>query len=230
MPHVITLQDVCKTYRKKSVLKNLSFSIPEHRLVGVFGPNGAGKSTLFRILMGFTPYDTGTVEIFGKNPGRHNHAQIAYLHDSSRWFPHHTIGDALAWGDRFLPHYNLQTAEELTELMKLQREMIVQEMSKGQVARLMLIQSLSRDVPLMILDEPFSGIDLVSREVIIDGLIAYISKRQQTVLISTHEIVETEGLFDYVLFLREGEKMIAEETETIREKFGSLQSLFRQFD
>lgn len=230
MSNVITLQDVQKTYRKKTIFTNLSFTIPEHRLVGVFGANGAGKSTLFRMLMGFTPYDRGKVEVLGTHPGRQNHAQIAYLHDRGSWFPHHTVSDAIAWGARFLPQYNVQIAEELMELMRLRKDMIVQEMSKGQAARLMLIQSLSRDVPLMLLDEPFSGIDLVSREVIIDGLIAYIGNRQQTVLISTHEIAEAEGLFDYVLFLREGEKMIAEEADTIREEFGSLQSLFRRFD
>lgn len=107
----------------------------------------------------------------------------------------------------------------------------------------MLILCIARNVPLIILDEPFSGIDTISREQIIDGLINYMSdvscgddgdgrhESQQggrTVLISTHEIYEAESLFDHAIFLNEGQIVLSGEADVLRSRYGSMRSIMKK--
>jgi ABC-2 type transport system ATP-binding protein len=220
--------NLTKRYGGKKALDNLNLDIPEGRVVGILGSNGAGKSTLFKMMMGLVRPDDGEMTVFGQKPGFKTNRKIAYLPDRARWYNDHTVQSAFQWGENFLPEFDLNEAERFASLMKLDPKMKVEGMSKGQEARLMLILCLARNVPLVILDEPFSGIDTLSREQIIDGLIDHISEKEQTVLISTHEIYEAEGLLDYAVFLEEGRVALADESEALRRNYGSLHSIPRK--
>ncbi len=170
----------------------------------------------------------GEVTVFEKRPGWKTNRDIAYLPDRARWYPEHTVKQAFQWAENFLPGFDRVEAEQLAAFMKVDLDMRVGGMSRGQEARLMLILCIARQVPLIILDEPFSGIDVVSRERIIDGLIDHISHGDHTVLISTHEIYEAESLFDYVVFLNEGQVVLAGEADALRGQYGSMHSIVQQ--
>ena len=228
MKCVVEGQGLMKKYEDKWVFQDLNLSIPEQRIIGILGPNGVGKSTLFRLIMGFTQPDDGKLEVLGRKPGWETYQDISYLPDRARWYADHTVQQALEWGEQFLSGFRREMAEKLLEMMQLKPEMKVQGMSKGEEARLMLVLCLARQVPLILLDEPLSGIDLVSREKIIAGILEQVSEYQQTILMSTHEIAETEGLFDYALFLGEGKVMLAGDVEEIRREHGSLQTVYRK--
>jgi len=217
-----------KRYGKRPALNGLSFTIPAHRVTAVLGPNGAGKSTLMRMIAGMVVPDDGELKVFGQSPGWKLNPSIAYLPDRARWYGSHTVSDALEWGERLLPGFDRDRAYDLARDFKLDSQMQVSGMSKGQEARLMLILCLARDVPLLLLDEPFSGIDMISREKIVAALIDSFSERKQTVLISTHEIAETEGLFDYAVFIREGRTALFGSVEELRERQGSIQDIYRK--
>jgi len=92
----------------------------------------------------------------------------------------------------------------------------------------MLMLCLARDVPLLVLDEPFTGIDMISREQIVLSLIEAFSERKRTVLISTHEIAETESLFDYAVFIQDGRAVLSGEVEELRAQRGSIRDIYRQ--
>jgi ABC-2 type transport system ATP-binding protein len=220
--------EVTKQYGQKYALQQLNLTIPSGRVVGILGPNGSGKSTLFRLLTGLTRQDRGEVTVFGKRPGWKTNRDIAYLPDRARWYPDHTVKQAFQWAENFLPGFDRVEAEQLAAFMKVDLDMRVGGMSRGQEARLMLILCIARQVPLIILDEPFSGIDVVSRERIIDGLIDHMSHGDHTVLISTHEIYEAESLFDYVVFLNEGQVVLAGEADALRGQYGSMHSIVQQ--
>jgi ABC-2 type transport system ATP-binding protein len=113
--------------------------------------------------------------------------------------------------------------------MKLKPEMKVENLSKGQQTCLHLIFCLSRKVRLCILDEPFSGIDLISRERIIHGIIDSIMESSHTVIITTHEIYESENLFEKVVFLDNGRVCMAGDVEELRSQGNSLEALYRRF-
>jgi ABC-2 type transport system ATP-binding protein len=225
----IVSKNVSKRYEKKLALDNFNVSIPANRIVGILGPNGCGKSTFFRTVTGLIQPDHGTVEVIGKSPGWKTNRDIAYLPDRARWYPNHTVEKAFEWAESFLPEFNIESARRLAEFMEMDLDMKVSGMSKGQEARLMLTLCISRNVPLIILDEPFSGIDIVSREQIIEGIIEYLSEREQTILISTHEIHEVEGLFDYTVLMKNGQAIWSGDTEDLRSQYGSMHDVFRTF-
>lgn len=219
---------VTKQYGQKYALNGLELSIPQGCTVGVLGPNGSGKSSLFRMLTGLTRADRGKIEVLGKAPGWRTNKEIAYLPDRARWYPDYTVNESFRWGENFLPGFERETAERLASFMKLDMDMRAVGMSRGQEARLMLILCIARQVPLIILDEPFSGIDVISREKIIEGLIEHMSTGEQTVLISTHEIYEAEPLFDHVVFMNEGQVILAGEADKLRGKYGSMHTILQK--
>lgn len=227
MKYAIECRQVSKIYDDQYALNQIDLQIPEHRIVGVLGANGAGKSTLFRLLMDLVQPDRGQMKVLGEKPGWKINRQIAYLPDRARWYPEHTIEQAFRFAFRLLPGFKLEKAYRLAEEMDLSLKQFVGGLSRGQEARLMLILCLARDVPLMILDEPFSGIDVISREQIINGMIEQFEDRQQTILVSTHEILEIEGLLDFAVFLHKGKVKLAGEVEALRREQGSLYDILK---
>lgn len=224
---VITCTNLYKRYGQRVALAGTTFEIPRGKVVGVLGPNGSGKSTLFRVIMGLTRPDSGTVHVLGKEPGWKTNAQIAYLPDRARWYQDDTVAEALGWGTTLLPHFDVERAKFLAQEMGLDLGQRVAGMSRGMEARLMVILCLARHVPLMILDEPLSGIDVVSRERITEALIAWASEEDATILFSTHEIVETESLFDHAIFLQRGKVIQHGDTDMLRREYGSMRDILR---
>lgn len=224
----VKIEGLTKRYGSKRVLNDLTVRLPLNRVTGVLGPNGAGKSTLFRAIMGLIHPEEGLLEVLGSKPGWQINREIAYLPDRARFYSAHTVRRAMDWAHQLLPRFEMDRARSLMEWMGLDPEMRVGAMSKGQEARLMLLLCLARDVPMIVLDEPFSGIDKISRERIIEALIENMSDREQTILISTHEIDEVESLLDYVLFLDQGQVRLAGEAEALRAEHGSMESIYRQ--
>ncbi|MGV3487724.1 MAG: ABC transporter ATP-binding protein [Tuberibacillus sp.] len=222
-------ESLVKKYGKTEALSGLNISIPKNKIVGILGPNGCGKSTLFRTITGLVKPDQGSIEVLGKEPGWQTNSQIAYLPDRARWYPHHTVNHALKWAENFLPGFDRQSAEKLAAYMDMDLDMPAKGMSRGQEARLMLILCVAREIPLIVLDEPFSGIDVISREHIIEGIIEFLGEREQTILISTHEIHEIEGMFEYIVLMDKGKAVWAGDTEELRMRYGSMHSVFRSF-
>jgi ABC-2 type transport system ATP-binding protein len=225
--NAILCENVSKTYDDQDALQQVDLTIPKNRIVGILGPNGAGKSTFFRILVGHLQNYQGKVEVFGQKPSWKTNGQVAYLPDRARWYLDYNVEKTIAYGKNFLPGFQVEKAYELAERMKLDRLKWTKKMSRGQEAQLMLILCMARDVPLVVLDEPFAGIDLIAKEKIIETIIDLSSDREQTILISTHEIAETEGLFDYVSFFQEGKVVLSGDVEELRQEQGSLQDIYR---
>ncbi|MFX3617687.1 MAG: ABC transporter ATP-binding protein [Sporolactobacillus sp.] len=225
---VIEANQLNKHYGDKQAIADLTLSVEQGSVTAILGANGAGKSTFFRMVTGLVAPEGGELTVLGHKPGWQTNSSIAYLPDRARWYKQYTTRESLEFGEKFLPGFNKNEALRFTELMRLPLDAPVRGMSKGQEARLMLILCICRDVPLIILDEPFSGIDGASRTAIMDGLIDAISDRHQTLVLSTHEIAEVEGLFDKVIFLSNGRVRFAGAAEDLRSEFGSIDQLARR--
>ncbi|MBW7454494.1 ABC transporter ATP-binding protein [Paenibacillus sepulcri] len=224
---IVVCKQLSKQYGDKKALSGISLSVPAGKIVGVLGPNGCGKSTLFRTITGLVQPDQGEIRVLGQTPGWRTNKDIAYLPDRARWYPFHTTLKAFEWGQSFLPGFDMAAARSFAEFMDIELDMRISGMSRGQEARVMLILCMARKVPLIILDEPFAGIDVISREAIISGIIDYLEEREQSILISTHDIQEVEGLFDYTIMMNKGQAIWTGDTEDLRAEYGSLHHVFR---
>ncbi|GMA57664.1 ABC-2 type transport system ATP-binding protein [Alicyclobacillus sacchari] len=225
--YAVKCLQVGKRYGRSQALCNLSLSLPQGRTIGILGPNGSGKSTLFRLLMGLSQPDSGHIEILGQRPSWQVNRDIAYLPDRARWYVGDTVRDAFRYAQRLLPGFSQHLADNLADVMEISLHMKVDAMSRGQEARLMILLCVAREVPLIILDEPFSGIDLLSRERIIECLIHHMSRREVTMLVSTHELHEAEPLLDHAVFLNRGELIMSGDADELRAHHGSLERIMK---
>ncbi|WP_434510273.1 ABC transporter ATP-binding protein [Desulfitobacterium sp. AusDCA] len=227
MSNIIDVQNVSKCYKQTNALDHLSLQFPEGQITGVLGPNGAGKSTLFKMIVGLTKPDSGQLFVSGHTPHWSNNSEIAYLPDRAQWYKFHTIEEALNYAKVIFPGFDHHKAIEMAKKMDLDFEARVRTLSKGQEARLHLILCLARKAKLVILDEPFSGIDLISRERIIQSIIDSTFEEEKSILISTHEIHEAESLFDHVSFIDQGQLVLDGNAEILRSEKGSIESIYR---
>lgn len=232
MNHTTSALVVCdlrKKYPGTEALKGIDLTLPTGEIWGLLGPNGSGKSTLLKCVVGLLQADSGTIEIFGKKPSRHTKAQIAFVPEIDNLYRWMTVQEAIDFISTFYEDWEPQRVPELLDFMRLDPEKKVSSLSKGMRARLKLILTLARTAPLVLLDEPFSGIDPSSRDRIVEGIVREFKSEEQTMIISTHAVGDTEQLFDSVVFLDEGTVNLQGNAEDLRVRYGkSINDLFKE--
>lgn len=228
MKAAIEINNLTKSFGAKHVIDDITVSFEEGKVTGLLGPNGAGKSTLLKMLVGLVKPDSGSIRIFDQKPSVKLNSQIAYLPDRAGWYMFQTVKQAIDYANSIFSDFDMEKAQNMLKEMKLNPEAKVGNISKGQQACLYLIFCLARKASLCLLDEPFSGIDLISRERIIQSIIDSIFDSRQTIIISTHEIHESESLFEKVVFLDEGKIKLSGEVEELRRHGESLETVYRR--
>jgi len=225
---VLEVRDLVKRYPGAEALNGVSLTLPRGTVLGLLGPNGSGKSTLLKSIAGLVHPDEGEVRVEGLPVGTATKARVAYLPEVDPYYRWMRVAQVLEWTATFYDDWEPDRAEELLQFMNLRRDQKVGGLSKGQRARLRLVVTLARNAPLLLLDEPLSGIDLASRARIIRGLIGQFRGGEQSLIISTHEVAEVEGFLERVVFLERGRIRLEGEAEALRVKHGSLQALFEE--
>ncbi len=207
---VLRVENVTVAYNGRVALRNATFTVLGGERVAVVGPNGAGKSTLFKAIVGLLPLQSGRVEIFGCDP-RRERASVGYVpqrEDVDLTFPV-TVNDVVMMGrvrhigwlrrpsrrDREAVRWALEQVG-LAELAKRP----LGELSGGQVQRAFIARALAQEAPLLLMDEPFAGVDAVSEEAILH-LLDRLRERQITVLLATHDLQMAAEWSDRVLLL-----------------------------
>lgn len=228
MSATVTMRNVIKKFDGKTVINDLTVDFPEGKVIGLLGPNGAGKSTLFKMLVGLTKPDSGEIKVFGENPSWKVNRSISYLPDHAKWYRFHTVEYALTYAKNLYEAFNHAKAKDLIGMMKIDITGKVGALSMGQQACFMLAICLARNSRLILLDEPFSGIDLISRDRISEGIIDTLAEQKQTVIMTSHEISEAESLFDYAVFINHGEIVKTGEVESMRAQEGSMETIYRR--
>lgn len=196
----VSLEEVSKGFFRKKVLDNVRFSVDSGVIMGVLGPNGSGKTTLLNIIAGLYKPGQGRVLVEGLPPSRKTRQRIAYVPEYDYLYSWMKVEEHLHFLAAFYPDWNDQVATELLEFMGLDSREVVGNLSRGLQARLKLISCMARSAPLILLDEPFSGIDPVSRRLILEAILQRFQGVGQTIILSTHEIHEIEPLLDQVMF------------------------------
>ncbi|OTQ83879.1 spermidine/putrescine ABC transporter ATP-binding protein [Bacillus subtilis subsp. subtilis] len=215
----IKLEHVSKKYGRHTAV-NVSITLSSGRIYGLIGPNGSGKSTTLKMMAGLLFPTSGFVKVDEEQVTREMVRQTAYLTELDMFYPHFTVKDMVNFYQSQFPDFQTEQAYKLLNEMQLNPEKKIKKLSKGNRGRLKIVLALARRADVILLDEPFSGLDPMVRDSIVNSLVSYIDFEQQIVVIATHEIDEIETLLDEVIILANGEKVAQREVEDIREQEG----------
>jgi manganese/zinc/iron transport system ATP- binding protein len=209
-PVPIEVHDLTVAYRRKPVLWNIDFSIPEGKLIGLVGPNGAGKSTLIKAIMGLMPLLSGYVKIYGEPLDNMRH-KIGYVpqRESVDWdFPINaldvvTMGRYGRLGIFSRPgKADIEIAMECLKKVGMQdfAHRQISQLSGGQQQRVFLARALTQDASVYLMDEPFAGVDASTEKAIIE-LLKDLKEHRKTVLVVHHDLHTVTEYFDWVMLL-----------------------------
>lgn len=204
---IIAVHDLCKTFDDQTVLDHLNLQVHSGEVYGLIGENGSGKTTLIRHLIGRLVADDGTVQVCGMDPiaqpaevlGR-----IGYLSDKRDLPQWMTVADLLGFMQPFYPTWDANYAIRLRDDFSLSPRLKIASMSRGQIARLGLLIAVVHRPPLLILDEPSSGLDPMARRDILAAVIESAAGDGRTVFFSSHLLDEVSSVCDRVGFLHRG--------------------------
>jgi len=226
---LLDITGLTKRYGATLALDSLDLSLAGGTILGLVGPNGSGKSTLLKTIAGLLHPTSGEVRVFGLRPGRATKERTAYLPEVDCLHRDSSVQGMLGYVSAFCRDWSRERAGSLLSFMGLDPDARVAGLSKGMRARLKLVLALARTAPLVLLDEPLSGIDPSSRGRIVQAIIREYRTERQTLVFSTHEIHHAEPIFDQVLFLEKGRIRLLGEAEDLREQHScSLEELFQE--
>lgn len=201
---MIEVIELRKRYRRRPVLDGVTFTVEKGQITCLAGLNGSGKSTILKIIMGLVPADGGMIRIDGEPLDRSVCVKVSFIPDQLTMPASLRMSEALQFmADFYRDGWNRQRAEELMRFFRLNASEKIANLSKGTAAKFNLVLGLSQNTDYVLMDEPFSGIDLFSREMIADVFSSELVE-DRGVLVTTHEIEELEHLIDKVVMLKDG--------------------------
>lgn len=224
----IEVAGLTKSYRGRPALSGLSLTLEPGQIVGLMGDNGSGKTTFLKIIAGVLSDWEGEVRVFGYVPGPQSKALVSFLPDASYLPDSHKPADSIAQFKRFYSDFDEVKAQQMVEFFRLPCDRTLKEMSKGMREKLQISLAMSRRARVYLLDEPISGVDPASRDVILRGILENFSD-DALLVISTHLIQDVEPIVDSVIFLRGGQVLMQGEADELRGEHGAnLDTLFRK--
>lgn len=206
----LSIEGMTVAYQKKPVLQDITFDIPEGKLIGIVGPNGAGKSTLIKAALGLIPRVTGDVSIYGK-PYAEQRKLVGYVpqRESVDWdFPTSALDVVMMGRYGHLGWFKRPGAKERLIAMECLEKVgmvdfagrQISQLSGGQQQRIFLARALAQDARLYFMDEPFVGVDAATEKAIIT-LLNELKKQGKTVLVVHHDLSTVKEYFDWVMLL-----------------------------
>lgn len=216
---MIEVREITKRFGRKEVLKGVSFTAEKGEITCLIGVNGVGKTTVMNAIMNLTPIQSGEILIDGQKINKRSYEKIMFIPDAITMLPQMTIQQAMQFMDDFYESWNEKRAKELLDFFKLEEGNKISNLSKGNTAKINLLLGLALDVDYLLMDEPFSGIDIFSREQIADVFTSHLVE-DRGVIITTHEISDIEHLIDKAVILNDGTVVKSFYTEEMREKEG----------
>ena len=209
-PHRLEVKNISIGYGAKTILQDLSFQVPHGSRVAVVGPNGAGKSTLFKALVGLLPLQQGNIFIHGEALGSHQDC-VAYVpqREEVDWRFPVTVDDVVMMG-RFsqMGWLKRATARDKQAVQKSLAQMgianladrSIGQLSGGQQQRAFLARAIAQEPHILLMDEPFTGVDITTQEATL-RLLDHLQEKEVTAIVSTHDLNLAGSRFDLVLLL-----------------------------
>jgi ABC-2 type transport system ATP-binding protein len=231
---VLKLQGVEKTFSGQRAVTALDLAVPRGETCGLIGPSGAGKTTSIRIIMSILFPDAGTVEVLGRASALEAKDRIGYLPEERGVYRKMRVEAFLKYLAclKGMPEALARSrARELLAKLGLEdvEKKKCEDLSKGMLQRVQFVGAIVHQPELLILDEPFSGLDPVSVR-LLKGVISEERRRGTTILFSTHVMAQAEELCDRVVMIHKGSKVLDEPMSSLRRRYDPTRVLFEPLD
>jgi ABC-2 type transport system ATP-binding protein len=223
MNSAIRTYDLTKVFRGTPVLNGVSLDVPEGSIYGLVGPNGAGKTTTIKLLMKILAPTRGRGEVLAtdsRDLGPRDFAQIGYVSENQELPEWMTVRYFLRYLAPFYPTWDDALERELLRQFQLPLDQKLKHLSRGMRMKASLASSLAYRPRLIVLDEPFTGLDALVRDELIESLLA--RAEGTTIFLSSHDLGEMESFASHIGYLEEGKLRISEELESLSARFREI--------
>ncbi len=214
-----SIENVTRRFGKLLALNGVTFEIPRGCVFGLVGENGAGKTSLIKMMLGLLKPQSGEVRVFGKDPIGDPEgvlSQIGYLSEDRDLPDWMKVWELIRYTKAFYPNWDDTYAQELVSTFGLDLNARVGKLSRGQRAQAGLVTALSYRPPLLLLDEPSSGLDAAVRRDILGAIIRTVAEEGRTVLFSSHLLDEVERVADHIAMIHQGKLVLYGPLDTVR--------------
>ena len=226
---MINITHLHKTFEHTQVLNDVSFTVEKGSIYGLLGSNGAGKTTLLRMLAGIIKQNSGEIKIEDQ-PVFENievKSRLVFLPDAPFFFAHYTTKQMAGYYENLYPNWSQERYQRLKDLFQLDENKKISTFSKGMQRQVSFWLALSVMPDLLILDEPFDGLDAVVRRKVKNLIIQDVADRSMTVMISSHNLREVEDICDHIGILHKGSILIEKELDDLKSDIHKVQVAFR---
>lgn len=225
---LLKIENLTKKYYNKIALSNVSLNLERGKIYGLLGPNGSGKTTLMKVIAGLHKQTSGQVLIQGEPLSYKTKANVSYMPTENFLYDSFKVKDAVKFYSDMYTDFNEENAFKILDEIHVDKEFKVSKLSSGLVGKLKVALALSRNVDLYMLDEPLNGVDVLSRDVIMD-LIARAYNENKTIIVSTHLVSEIEKILDSAIFLKDGNIALEGDAEELRISRGtSIEGVYKE--
>jgi len=225
---MVEIKNVTKNFDKFIALKNFNLNIKKGSIYGLVGVNGAGKTTAIRHLAGMYLPNEGTIEIDGL-PVYNNikvKERVGYIPDDLYFLPQYNMRRLRSFYRNMYKNWDDERYERLLQLFKLDEKRGIKKFSKGMQKQTAFIFSMSIKPDVLLLDEPIDGLDPIVRKQVLQEIITDVAEREMTVLISSHNLKEMDGICDAIGIVKGGQMIIERDLDDLKSDVHKIQVVF----
>lgn len=213
---------------RKQILTDVNLTVGQGQVVGLLGANGAGKTTLMRLIAGGAVRHQGTITVADVAEPTKRRALVSYSDQLAGVMPGMTLRAITTMMARLYPDFDPARYQEMAQALGLKSSQRLKRLSKGNQRKFVLAVTLARTAVLYLLDEPFDGIDVMTRKAMLQGILQWLPETA-TLMISDHHVTDIEALLDQVIIIKDGTVATQIATDTIRQTGQSVEGYFADF-
>ena len=225
---MLQAKNLSKKYNGRTALDHVNVEMGDGKIYAFLGPNGSGKTTFMKIIASLTKQSEGELLLDGNALSIKSRADVAYLPTETHAYPFMTVGEFGEYYKTFFKDFDEIRYKSWVERMKIPFRTPFKVLSSGMDKKVRVAATLAREAKVLILDEPFNGVDLLAREEI-EKMILEVMSDNRTIILSSHLVEEVESYVNFALFFNEGRLLAMEDVEELRSSRGmSITDRYRE--